>query len=111
MGDMTFTLSTVERDGFTVLELGGELDLFAAPRLAEALDAVGGADRRIVVDLRGLEFMDSTGLALILRFHQRAKDGHFTFIVVRGPAPVDRIFRVTRSDTLLEMLDVPPASF
>ena len=107
--EATFTLERSERDGLTVLELGGELDLSASPRLADALDGIADEDRRVVLDLRGLEFMDSTGLAVILRYHQRAKDGRFDLVVVRGPEAVDRVFRVTQTDRLLEMLDVPPA--
>ena len=105
----TFTVTTAERDGLTLVTLAGELDLVAAPQLVEALEALAGNDRRVVLDLRGLRFMDSTGLAVILRFHQRAKDGRFDLVVVRGPETVDRVFRVTRTDTLLEMLDLPPA--
>lgn len=110
MGDSaTFSLSTTERDGLTLVAVRGELDLFTTPRLAEALDAVAGAGRRVVLDLRGLEFMDSTGLAVILRYHQRAREaGAFDFVVVRGPEAVDRVFRITQTDELLQMLEVPP---
>lgn len=107
---VSFSLETSERDGLTLVALTGELDLSTSGRLADALDAVAGADRRIVLDLRGLQFMDSTGLAVILRYHQRAKDGRYDLVVVRGPASVDRLFQVTRTDELLELLDVPPAA-
>ena len=106
--DVPFSLERSERDGLTVLALHGELDLSASPELITVLDAVSGEARRVVLDLRGLAFMDSTGLAVILRYHQRAKDGRFDLVVVRGPEAVDRVFRVTQTDSLLEMLDVPP---
>jgi anti-sigma B factor antagonist len=107
----TFTVSTLARDGLTLVVLGGELDLFTTPRLTEALDAVAGGGRRVVLDLRGLEFMDSTGLAVVLRYHQLAQQaGAFDFVVVRGPEAVDRVFRITRTDDLLQMLEVPPES-
>ncbi len=106
----TFTLTTSDRDGLTLLELGGELDLSSSPRLVDALEALTGEDRRVVIDLRGLSFMDSTGLAVLLRYHQRARDGRFDLVVVRGPEAVDRVFRVTQADRLLEVLDVPPAA-
>jgi anti-sigma B factor antagonist len=105
-----FTLETTGRDGLTLVALRGELDLSSSPRLAETLEALAGEDRRVVLDLRDLQFMDSTGLAVILRYHQRAKDARFDLVVVRGPEPVDRVFRVTQTDTLLELLDVPPAA-
>lgn len=106
--DDAFSLEVTQRDGLTLVGLTGELDLPAAPRLSEVLEQLATGDRHIVLDLRGLRFMDSTGLALILRFHRRAKDGPFDLVVVRGPEPVDRVFRMTSTDTLLELLDVPP---
>lgn len=106
----SFSLETSERDGLTFVELEGELDLSTSKRLAAELDALAGDDRRVVLDLRGLRFMDSTGLAVILRYHQRAKEGRYDLVVVRGPEPVDRVFKVTRTDELLELLDVPPTS-
>lgn len=105
-----FNVETFERNGLTFVEVEGELDLSTSPRLAAALDALAGDDRRIVLDLRSLRFMDSTGLALILRFHQRAKDNSYDLVVVRGPESVDRVFQVTRTDELLKLLDVPPTS-
>ena len=104
----SFNLETHERDGLTLVELEGELDLSTSSRLAGELDALAGADRRIVLDLRRLQFMDSSGLAVILRNYQRAKDGGYDLVVVRGPEPVDRVFRLTRTDELLELLEVPP---
>jgi anti-sigma B factor antagonist len=105
-----FNVATSERDGLTFVEVEGELDLSTSPRLAETLAELAGADRRIVLDLRSLRFMDSTGLAVILRFHQRAKDDRYDLVVVRGPVSVDRVFQVTRTDELLELLDVPPTA-
>jgi len=108
--DAPFTLERSERDGLTLLALGGDLDLAASPALEEALEAVSDSERRVVLDLRGLRFMDSTGLALILRYHQRAEAQGFDLVVVRGVEDVDRVFRVTGTDAKLELLDVPPAA-
>jgi anti-anti-sigma factor len=108
MDDLDFDLTVAhDEGGATRLTLRGELDLATAARLEQAL-AQSGDD--VLLDLRGLTFMDSTGLALILRYHQRAKDGRFDLVVVRGPEPVDRVFRMTQADAMLEMLDVPPAA-
>lgn len=106
----SFSLETTERDGLTLVALQGELDLATSEQLAAALDPLAGDDRRLVLDLRRLSFMDSTGLAVILRYHQRAKDEPYDFVVVRGPEAVDRVFKVTGTDELLGLLDVPPTS-
>lgn len=106
----TFSHTIEERDGLTLVVLDGELDLESGPLLAATLEALSGEDRRVVLDLRALRFMDSNGLALILRFHRRARDERFDLVVVRGPEAVDAIFRQTNADVVLEMLDVPPVA-
>jgi anti-sigma B factor antagonist len=102
----TLTLRTVERAGLSVVELEGVLDLATVAGLEAELDRLAAAGRPVVLDLRGVGFMDSTGLALILRFAARAKDGPFDFLVVRGPRAVQRLFEMTQTDAILQLLDV-----
>src|SRR5689334_18651321 len=92
------------------LTLSGELDISSAPSLEEALGRVE-ADRPsvVVIDLRGLTFMDSTGLRTLVSVDQRARDAGRRLAIVRGPEAVDRIFSVTRLDERLELVDAPDA--
>jgi anti-sigma B factor antagonist len=67
-------------DGVCVIEVRGELDLATAPELEAPLDeALGAAGGSILLDLSDCEFIDSTGIAMIVRAWQqvdgRAKDG------------------------------------
>ena len=64
------TLETRQQDGTAVVALAGELDMAGAATLEREIGQVG-ADT-IVVDLRGLEFMDSCGLRAIVTSAQRA---------------------------------------
>jgi anti-anti-sigma factor len=85
-----------ERDGEThVLELIGELDLDGAPRLEEELKRVEAGDAAaIIVDLAGLEFIDSTGIRLLLMAAERCQaDGRLTLL--RGQRQVHRVFEIT----------------
>jgi anti-sigma B factor antagonist len=84
-----------EREGDAqIIELIGELDLDGAPRLEEALRAAEGGDATsIVVDLGGLEFIDSTGLRLLVMAAERLQDGRFSLL--RGPKQVHRVFEIT----------------
>jgi anti-sigma B factor antagonist len=84
-----------EREGEAqIIELVGELDLDGAPRLEQALrDAEAGDATSIVVDLGGLEFIDSTGLRLLVMAAERSKDGRFSLL--RGPKQVHRVFEIT----------------
>ncbi len=85
-----------ERDGEThVIELVGELDLDGAPRLEAELRRAEASDASsIIVDLSALEFIDSTGIRLLLMAADRCNDsGRFTLL--RGPRQVHRVFEIT----------------
>jgi anti-sigma B factor antagonist len=85
-----------EEEGRPCLGLEGELDLYTAPKLDDALVAIE-AERRaeFVVDLSRLQFIDSSGLRLLVRTQARAlRDGH-RMLLVPGPETVDRVFRIT----------------
>ncbi len=84
-----------EREGEAhIIELIGELDLDGAPKLEEALRAAESGDATsIVVDLGGLEFIDSTGLRLLVMAAERSQNGRFSLL--RGPKQVHRVFEIT----------------
>jgi len=85
----------VERSGEAlIIELVGELDLDGAPRLDEALREAEASDATsIVVDLGALDFIDSTGLRLLVMAAERCDDGRFSLL--RGPKQVHRVFEIT----------------
>jgi len=77
-----------------IIELIGELDLDGAPRLEEELRSVEASDAEsIVVDLGQLEFIDSTGIRLIVMACERSEDGRVSLL--RGPKQVHRVFEIT----------------
>jgi anti-anti-sigma factor len=81
----------------TVLAVSGELDLATSPLLEAELDLVNAqADAGpLILDLRELEFMDSTGLSILVRTHQRALQAGRDFGVIRGRPQVDRLLSLT----------------
>jgi anti-anti-sigma factor len=103
-------LKTEDEDGGVRLELAGELDISSAPVLEEALGRIE-ADQPslLLVDLRALDFMDSTGLRTLVSANQRARTQGRRLAIVRGPEQVDRIFSVTRLDERFEIVDDPAA--
>jgi anti-sigma B factor antagonist len=103
-------VDTHDEDGAVRVALSGELDISSAPRAEEEIDRVEADHPAVLVlDLRGLAFMDSTGLRLIVSADARARDQGRRLAVVRGPEAVQRIFRVTRLDERLDMVDDPAA--
>ena len=86
----------------------GELDLDTAHDVEQQL-AVLRADgcERLVLDLRGLRFMDSTGLRLVIRWDTTAKADGFEFAIVPGIEVVDRVFQLTGMNEHLTVTDPP----
>ena len=103
-------VKTDEQDATVRVELTGELDISSAPVLEEALGRIEGSEPPLLLlDLRLLEFMDSTGLRTLVNANQRARAQGRRLAIVRGPEQVDRIFSVTRLDERLEIVDDPAA--
>jgi anti-sigma B factor antagonist len=99
-----------ERTGAIVsIRVFGELDLATAPTLDAEIAAVraAGTVQRLIVDLRDLAFLDSTGLEVILRLDATGRDEGFEVAVVRGPRAVDRLFAVMQLDRRLRVVDDP----
>jgi anti-sigma B factor antagonist len=104
-----FAISTSEIDGRAHLTLRGELDLATAPELEQLLTQRIDANQDVVIDLRGLEFMDSSGIRVLVAGHARAgRTGTRLFIVRPRPdSAVAKIVEVAGLDGELNILDDP----
>ena len=99
-------LETSEEEGLVRLALRGELDLSTVSKVEEELRRAEASEPSLLVlDLSELNFLDSTGLRLIVTTDQRAREGGRRVAVVKGPDAVQRVFAITRLDERLEMLD------
>jgi anti-sigma B factor antagonist len=88
-----------DRTGRTVLRLCGELDMATRPTLTKVLHELQhGGSQEIVVDLRGLSFLDSMGLSALLEAHAAGQDGHRTVSFIAGGRTVHTVFQITRMD-------------
>lgn len=88
----------------------GELDLATAPELEEqVLAAVREGGRSVVLDLRELTFMDSTGVRTIVAAHQVAEQTGHGLTVVRPPrdSAVSRVIEISGIDEALGLVDEP----
>ncbi|HYV15993.1 MAG TPA: STAS domain-containing protein [Conexibacter sp.] len=108
---MTLLELTTETDGATVrLALAGELDIASAAHVEQELMRIeGDAPTTIVLDLRELTFMDSTGLRIIVGADARAREHERRLVLVQGPDAVRRLLRMTRLDERLEIVVDPAA--
>jgi anti-sigma B factor antagonist len=79
----------------------GELDLATAPRLGAALVEAAGDGDRVVLDLRRLTFVDSSGIGVILKFKRHFAVEGVRFGVVKGDDIVQRAFAISHVEPLL----------
>jgi anti-sigma B factor antagonist len=94
------------------VHLAGELDMAAAPALKEALRAAQTQAQVVVLDLRDLTFMDSSGIHAILPGSLFAKRPGHRLILVRGPKQIDRLLELAGVTDKLDIADSalePPA--
>ena len=102
------SLETSVAGGAAVVALSGELDLAGAAVLERELERLeDDSPGAIVLDLRRVEFMDSSGLRLIAVAMQRAQAGRRRFALVPGRDQVMRVFDITRMRERLEFVRDP----
>ncbi len=95
-----------------MISVGGELDLASSPALEEELDrVVASGAQLVIVDLRELEFMDSTGLSVLVRAHQRAEEQGKRFGLVNGSQQVQRLLTLTGVADRLTLVNSPEELF
>jgi anti-anti-sigma factor len=93
----------------TVMRLDGELDMSGTFVLEPKLDelAAENVDGDVLFDLRGVTFIDSTGLAALVGAHERLRDAGVPTRFVRGSDDVQRVFSVAGFDDVLDFIEAP----
>jgi anti-sigma B factor antagonist len=92
--------------GTTVIEVSGEIDVYTAPRLREALvSLVDAGNYRLIIDMERVEFLDSTGLGVLVGGLKRvrAHDGGIDLVCTQGR--ILRIFRITGLSKVFNIFD------
>ncbi len=100
---------TTHSGSVVVIAPTGELDLSGAAILQAELDRLSedGDLGGVVLDLRGLAFMDSSGLRLVVLADMQARDAGRRFAIVRGDETVHRVFEITRMSDRLDFVESP----
>ncbi len=103
-----FRVDVRNDSGAIVIVVAGELDLASSPELQQQLDSALESDERVVIlDLRMLEFMDSTGLSVVVKAHQAAVQSGRELHLVKGPPQVQRLLSLTGVEERISLLDAP----
>ena len=93
-----------------LFRLAGEFDMAGVERFERSLSVDRSSQAEtFVLDMRGLAFLDSSGLRAVVMADQRVRADGGRLVVVRGPARVNEVLEVTGVARHLELVDEPPA--
>lgn len=102
---MTLTTSVLHDHGLALLALGGELDVAGTESVQDAVDGLlADGFTRVVVDLSGLTFCDSTGLGTLVRTHRALVAAGGSCLVAGAHGPVDRLLQLMQMGRVLELV-------
>jgi anti-sigma B factor antagonist len=93
--------------GVAVVVPEGDIDLRTAEAVRTELQAAQAEARRVVLDLRQVTFMDSSGIRLLVEAQHAADRDSFSFAVVPGPRPVQRLLELAGLTGRLALVDDP----
>lgn len=108
---MDLSLDHHDEAGRTVVTVGGEVDVFTAPALDERLvSLIDEGKVRLVVDLTGVEFLDSTGLGVLVKALKRTREHDGSLDLVATQERILKVFRITGLDAVMPLHDTVAAA-
>jgi anti-sigma B factor antagonist len=103
---MDLGLDVTERDGCAVLAVAGEVDVATVPRLREQLHGlVAAGNNCIVVDLDSVDFLDSTGLGVLVGALKRVRANDGSLGLVCTQARIRKVFEITGLTKVFALFD------
>lgn len=103
---MELTLNHRKEGDRTVLEVGGEVDVYTAPKLREKLvELVGEGHYQIIVDMTKVEFLDSTGLGVLVGALKRVRSNDGDLYLVCTQPRIRKVFEVTGLTKVFSLFD------
>jgi anti-sigma B factor antagonist len=105
-----FDVASDRQEGALVVAPRGEIDLATVGLLSDAVERDLQPGEDVVLDLREVGFMDTSGLRYVLELNERAEREEFSLRVVRGPRAVQRVFEVSGLEPRLPFVNDPEAT-
>ncbi len=102
---MNFKIETQTlEDNLPVIRLGGEVDVYTAPQLKQAMIALlEKGVKRFIVDLTNVEYLDSTALGVLIGGLKRIREVGGNLLLICPSARIRRVFEITGLDKVFDM--------
>lgn len=108
---MDLTLTTREEHGTTVVAVGGEIDVYTAPKLRDQIsDLVAAGVYHIVIDLQEVDFLDSTGLGVLVGGLKKVRAHDGSLQLVCNQDRLLKIFRITGLAKVFTIHETPESA-
>jgi len=93
------------KDGFDVLELSGEIDLHYSPSLREKILTSLNDGKALLIDMAGVSYIDSSGIASLVEGFQTAKSNKLAYGLLSISEPALQVLTLTRLDRVFSLYD------
>ncbi|MCX5757732.1 MAG: STAS domain-containing protein [Candidatus Hydrogenedentes bacterium] len=101
---MALRIERTEEDGKSLITVSGMVDLYSSPELRAAiLKAVSKGEKALGVDLGGVEYMDSSGVATLIEGLKSAGQKQTAFYLISPSGPVMKVLQLSRLDTVFDI--------
>lgn|SRR5699024_2854582 len=101
---MNLNIEISEENSQAIMKLKGEIDVYTATSLKEKLnDLVGARKHEVIVDLKEVTYMDSTGLGTFVSALKHAEEAESTLRLIRANDRLYRLFQVTGLDDVIDV--------
>jgi anti-sigma B factor antagonist len=101
---MAMELEQVERDGAPVIRVTGEVDLYSSPKLREALlKTIPKAQNEVSLDLTGVTYMDSSGVATLVEGLKASGQKNARFVLLSPSPAVMKVLQLSRLDSVFDI--------
>lgn len=92
-----------EQDGHHIVTVAGEVDLSWSTELRDAILKGLDAKKPVLVELSGVSYIDSSGIASFVEGYQRARKSKLKFLLVAASPPVLAVLKLARLDRVLPL--------
>jgi anti-sigma B factor antagonist len=100
------SLETRHEDGHTIIEVGGEIDVYTAPKLRDKItELVGNGEYHLVIDMEKVDFLDSTGLGVLVGALKRVRTHDGEMALVCTQPRIRKVFEVTGLTKVFNLYD------
>ncbi len=105
---MDLTIDTTRHESGSLITVGGDIDLYSSPRLRSVLlEEIGGPGALVAVNLSGVRYMDSSGVATLVEALRSARSSGTELKLVAPSVKVMKVLEMTRLDSVFDVEPEP----